>query len=118
MHKILIAEDNELNLKLMSDILETQGFEIDTAPDGEIALDKLTNENFDLLLLDLLMPKLSGFDVLKKINSNNINIKTIVVSACAMNEEIDRAKELGCSTFITKPIRINEFIKTVKESLK
>lgn len=117
MHRILIAEDNELNLKLMSDVLEAQGFKVETATDGKLALTKLTNENYDLLLLDLLMPKLSGFEVLEEINAKNINIKTIVVSACAMNEEINRAKSLGCLDFITKPIRINEFVKTVSKHL-
>ena len=62
--KILIAEDNELNLKLMLDILSSQGFEIETATDGEMALDKLRHNKYDLLLLDLQMPKISGFEVL------------------------------------------------------
>ena len=88
MPKILIAEDNELNLKLMFDILSSQRYEIETAFDGESALEKLLNNHYDLLLLDLQMPKLTGFEVLEKIKEQNIKIKTIVVSACAMNAEI------------------------------
>ena len=117
MSRILIAEDNELNLKLMFDILSTQNYEIDTATDGEEALNKLTENKYDLLLLDLQMPKISGFEVLEKIKERNINIKTIIVSACAMSAEIERAKALGCLEFITKPIRLNEFLSVVKRNL-
>ena len=118
MPKILIAEDNELNLKLMFDILSSQRYEIETAFDGESALEKLLNNHYDLLLLDLQMPKLTGFEVLEKIKEQNIKIKTIVVSACAMNAEIKSANELGCVDFITKPIRLNDFLSTIKKHLE
>lgn len=117
MKKILIAEDNELNMKLMKDVLEVQGFDVNIAIDGEAAFKKITSNKYDLLLLDLQMPKLSGFYVLEKIKKREIELKTIVVSACAMQEEIERAKNLGCIDYITKPIRINEFIATVKKNL-
>lgn len=117
MTKILIAEDNELNLKLMFDILVSKGYDVETVTDGEAAYSKLTQTDYDLLLLDLQMPKLSGFEVLKKIKEHNIQIKTIVVSACAMNTEIEKAKTLGCLDFITKPIRLNEFLTSVKSAL-
>lgn len=117
MPEILIAEDNELNLKLMYDVLKSQGFSVDTALDGEAALEKLLNNKYDLLLLDLLMPKMSGFEVLEKLKEKNIKLTTLVVSACAMNEEISRAKALGCKDFITKPLRINDFLAAVKRNL-
>ena len=117
MTKILIAEDNEPNLKLMYDILSSHGYEVETAADGEITLEKLNTNKYDLLLLDLQMPKLSGFEVLKHINENNMKIKTVVVSACAMASEVKTASELGCLDFITKPIRLNEFLTTIKNNL-
>lgn len=117
MTKILIAEDNSLNSKLLFDILSSQEYEVEVATDGEITLEKILNNSYDLLLLDLQMPKISGFGVLEELKRKNIKIKTIVVSACAMTEEIEKAKALGCLDFITKPIRLNEFLAKVKSTL-
>jgi len=117
MAKILIAEDNFLNLKLMFDILSSQGYTLDVVSDGEEALEKLKENNYDLFLLDLQMPKLSGFDVLTILKKDKNPTKTIVVSACAMAEEIEKAKALGCADFITKPIRLHDFLNVVKKNL-
>lgn len=117
MAKILIAEDNDLNLKLMYDILSSQGHEVDCATDGEMALESLLRKNYDLLLLDLQMPKLSGFDVMKEILKREIKIKIVVVSACVMSDEINGAKDLGCEEFIVKPIRLHEFLSTINRIL-
>lgn len=114
MPKILIAEDNELNLKLMYDLLVANGYNVNCVTDGAQAVAELSSKNYDLLILDLQMPKLSGFEVLKFIQEKKISTKILVVSACAMASEIEKAKELGCEEFITKPIRINEFINAVK----
>jgi len=117
MTKILIAEDNDLNLKLMMDILSVQNYQVESAQDGEIALKMLKKNEYDLLLLDLQMPKISGFGVLEQLQKDKNKIKTVVVSACAMAQEIERAKELGCVDFITKPIRLNDFLATIKRVL-
>jgi len=118
MTKILIAEDNDLNLKLMTDILAIQHYEVESVQDGESALKKLNENKYDLLLLDLQMPKVSGFEVLEKLKKDQNHIKTIVVSACAMSSEIERAKDLGCVDFITKPIRLSDFLATIKRVLE
>jgi two-component system cell cycle response regulator DivK len=118
MTKILIAEDNDLNLKLMTDILLIQNYEVEAVCDGDAALKKLMECEYDLLLLDLQMPKVSGFEVLEELNKCKHKVKTVVVSACAMAPEIDRAKELGCLDFITKPIRLNNFLSTIKKVLE
>lgn len=117
MSKILIVEDDDLNLKLMNDILVAQGFDVESATDGESALQRINDVNYDLVLLDLQMPKLSGFDVLKELKKSNVMVKVIVVSACAMSSDIQKAKGLGCTDFITKPIRLNDFLSSVKGAL-
>ena len=114
MSKILIIEDNDLNLKLMKDILESQGYEVDTARDGKEGLEKATENEYNLLLLDIQMPVVSGYDFLKAYDKKT---PIIVVSACAMEEEIKKTKELGCSDYITKPIKIVEFLNTIKNYL-
>ena len=112
MSKILIIEDNELNLKLMKDILISQNYEIDTAADGEEGLEKAMENDYDLILLDIQMPVVSGYDFLQIYDKKT---PVIVVSACAMDTEVDKAKELGCADYISKPIQIMEFLNTVKK---
>ncbi len=112
MSKILIIEDNELNLKLMKDILISQNYDVDTAADGEEGLEKAMDNDYALILLDIQMPVVSGYDFLQIYNKKT---PVIVVSACAMDTEIDKAKELGCTDYISKPIQIMEFLNTVKK---
>ena len=112
MSKILIIEDNELNLKLMKDVLSSQGYETDTASDGKEGLNKAEENDYDLILLDIQMPVVSGYDFLQVYDKNT---PVIVVSACAMENEVNKAKELGCADYISKPIQIMEFLNTVKK---
>ena len=112
MAKILIIEDNELNLKLMKDILESQGYSIETAKDGKEGLEKACENDFDLILLDLQMPIVSGYDFLRIYDKKT---PVIVVSACAMENEVNKAKELGCIDYISKPIQIVDFLKTIEK---
>lgn len=115
MAKILIAEDNESNMKLMYDILCASGFEVDKAVDGEEALEKISQNNYDLLILDIQMPKKSGYDVLKEMQKE---LKVLIVSACAMEKDISLAQNIGCLDYLTKPIQVFSFLSKVKELLK
>lgn len=118
MKKILIVEDNELNMKLFFDILQFQKYSSIKAYSAEDAYELLKKENFDLMILDVKLPKMSGFDLLKKLKEENILIpKTIIASACAMDQDKKKALEFGINTYITKPIDINGFLKAVKEKL-
>ena len=112
MSRILIIEDNQLNLKLMKDVLSSQGYDIDTAQDGKEGLYKAQDNDYDLILLDIQMPVVSGYDFLQVYDKNT---PVIVVSACAMENEVNKAKELGCADYISKPIQIMEFLNTVKK---
>ncbi len=112
MTKILIIEDNELNLKLVKDILEVQGYEIETAENGKTGLEKALAQDFDLILLDIQMPIFTGYDFLEAYNKQT---PVIVLSACAMETEVEKAKSLGCIDYISKPIKIAEFLETVKK---
>lgn len=114
MAQILIVEDNELNLKLMKDILEAQSYTVDTALDGQQGLDKALHNDYALILLDIQMPVVSGYDFLRAFNKKT---PVIVVSACAMENEVNKAKELGCVDYISKPIQLMEFLNTIKKYL-
>lgn len=113
MKKILVVEDNELNLKLMKDLLEIHGYSADSAENGKIALEKIQINNYDLILLDIQMPVFTGYDFLEA--SKDLNRPPIiVVSACAMEQEVKKAKDLGCVDYISKPIKIDEFLNVIK----
>lgn len=118
MKKILVVEDNELNMKLFYDILSYQNYEVDKAFDGIEAFEKIKNNNYDLIILDIKLPKLDGFKVLEKLKKEAIKpLNIIIASACAMDIDKLKASQFGIDTYITKPIDINNFINTIKQKL-
>lgn len=114
MSRILVVEDNELNLKLMRDVLVAQSYVVDTASDGKIGLEKAETNDYDLILLDIQMPVVSGYDFLKVYDKK---APVVVVSACAMENEVNKARELGCVDYVSKPVQIVDFLNTVKKYL-
>lgn len=101
---ILLAEDEEIMLKLLEKKLSQAGYEVISAADGQEALDKI-KENFpDLILLDVVMPRLSGFEVLKMINQDEKlkKIPVIIISNSGQPVEINKAVELGAKDWIIK----------------
>ena len=115
MKKILIVEDNELNMKLFFDILTYQNYQAEKVYDGLEAYEKIKNNKYDLIILDIQLPTLDGFKLLEKLKNENIEIPEIIItSACAMDSDKEKAKEFGIKNYLTKPIDINNFVKTVK----
>lgn len=114
---ILVVEDNETNLKLIRDILNFQKYIVLEAKDGKSAVETVINSKhkIDLILMDLKLPDISGLEVIAKIKNNldSKNIAIIVVSAHAMESDINKCYEAGCIDYITKPINIQEFIKKI-----
>jgi len=118
MKKILIVEDNELNMKLFFDILKYQNYEPIKAMDGLVAYEKIKSDKFDLIILDIQLPKITGFQLLEKLNEENINLPPIIIaSACAMDYDKQKAQSFGIYDYITKPIDINNFVKIVRQKL-
>ena len=118
MKKILIVEDNELNMKLFFDILKYQKYEPIKAINGLEGYEIIKSETFDLIILDIQLPKMTGFQILEKLKEEKIELPPIIIaSACAMDEDKKRAQSYGINDYITKPIDINSFIKIVKQKL-
>ena len=118
MKKILIVEDNELNMKLFFDILEYQKYQPDKAMNGIQAYEKIKNNTYDLIILDIQLPQMDGFSVVEKLKQENIEIPPIIIaSACAMDSDKRKAQNLGIENYLTKPIDINNFMKTIKKIL-
>lgn len=117
--KILIAEDERTNFEYIREILAATGVQVTHAVDGTEAFEKLAgNEKFDLVLMDLKMPGLTGIDVTRKIRQMNINVPVIAITACALTNEKTSALEAGCSDFLYKPFVINELMSVMYKYLK
>ena len=119
-YSILMVDDVPINLLVVSKMLTPFNFRIRMAGGGREALEMIMQEKPDILLLDLMMPEIDGFEVLSRVKSNPIysGIKVIVLSALNSNEDIVRAYELGTSDFITKPILMDKLINSIDVQIK
>lgn len=118
--RILIADDNPTNVELLEAFLADVDCEIATAVDGRDTLDKVTAFQPDLVLLDIMMPKVSGFEVCKQIKSDPSRRHIIVLMVTALSElgDIERAVNAGCDDFLSKPVNKLELLKRVENMLK
>ena len=117
--KILITEDEKSYSRALVLKLEKNGFTALSAADGEEALTLLSKEKFDLLILDLIMPKLNGFEVLEELKKRNINIPVIVLSNLNQEEDEKKVKALGAKMSIEKSnTSLSDIIKIVQNMLK
>ncbi len=104
MKKILIIEDESALQKTLGEVLSQQGYEVLPALNGEVGLKLAQSEKPDLILLDLVLPKIHGFDVLKKIKDNpeTKEIPVIILTNLESMEDVKRAMELGATTYLVK----------------
>ena len=116
--KVLIAEDDEFLLKVYRMTLEQEEFDVVIAEDGEEALEQAKKEKPDLILLDILMPKKDGFDVLKELKENKDlkDIPVIILSNLGQEADIEKGKALGAVDYIIKgDVDIENVIQKVKK---
>lgn len=113
---ILIVDDSTTNQVLLEAILQEEGYETVTAFGAKEAFGLIEKSNPDLILLDLLMPEVSGFDFLKEVKArpNTAGIPVVIVSAVGTPENIQLCKHLGAAEFFSKPIEISVLVNTVK----
>jgi DNA-binding response OmpR family regulator len=114
MKKILIVED-ELNMvNGLRDNLEFEGYEVDTATEGRTGQQKILNSKYDLIILDVMLPEVSGFDICRTARKEGINTPIILLTA--KGEEIDKVLglELGADDYITKPFSLRELLARIR----
>ncbi len=104
MKKVLIIEDEKIIRNLIKKKLVREGYEVEVAEDGQIGMKKIRDFKPDMILLDIIMPNMGGFEVLKKMNEddNLSKIPVVIVSNSGQPVEIDKAKELGVRDWIVK----------------
>lgn len=118
--RILIADDNQPNCELLEAYLDGVECDIEVASDGQETLDKVASFSPDLILLDVMMPKLSGFEVCQKIKDDESTRGIMVLMVTALNElgDIERAIEAGTNDFVSKPVKRAELLKRVENMLQ
>ena len=113
--KILIVDDSFNNLILLEDLLSEMSYEITVAHDGVEAMEKILHFAPDLILLDIMMPKMGGFELMETIQEKQLNIPVIFITAKNSEEERKKASELGAADFIVKPVIINDVLDKIKK---
>ena len=118
--KVLIVEDNELNMKLFRDLLEAHGYQTIESRDGVEALKVARDERPDLILMDIQLPEVSGLEVAKWIKEDESlkSIPIIAVTAFAMKGDEEKIREGGCEGYLAKPISLTSFLETVERHLQ
>ena len=123
--KILLAEDNELNREIAVELLKEEGFILDTAEDGTIAVEKMRTAKpgqYDLILMDIQMPIMDGYEATRQIrklkNPETANIPIVAITANAFEEDRQKALEAGMNEYVAKPIDLARLLEVVKKVLK
>lgn len=120
MNKILVAEDNDEVRFLIESILKGQDYSVKTAPNGKIALEYALSEEFDIVVCDIQMPAMNGYDFLKILSKQTSTFKPNFIFLTGKNDRKDMrtGMELGADDFITKPFKHEELINAVKTQLR
>ncbi|GBE12738.1 MAG TPA: response regulator [Desulfobacteraceae bacterium] len=117
--KILVVDDNLDSRELVIKILKNKGLQLVEAVDGEDALEKVTTERPDLILMDISLPKIDGYEVTRRLKSdqNFAAIPIIALTAHAMKGDREKALAAGCEGYITKPINVHDLYDRIKPFL-
>ena len=117
---VLIVDDNEQNLELMQAYLEELDCETQLASSGRLALEKVAQQRPDLVLLDIMMPEISGFEVCKRLKADPTTADIPVIMVTALNEfgDIERGIDSGTDDFVSKPVNKLELLARVRTMLK
>jgi len=117
--KILVAEDDLTNQKLLSFALQKMNFNVLIASNGQEAVDQANTEKPDLILMDIMMPVMDGYRALELLKSNpeTASIPIVALTARAMLSDRQRAKQAGCNDYIAKPFEITELRNVISKLL-
>jgi len=116
--RVLIIEDETAIMEGLKDNLEGEGYKVSTASDGKKGLEKALKENVNIVLLDVMLPGMSGFDICKEIKSKKLTLPIIMLTAKAKEADKIMGLELGADDYITKPFSVNELLARLKAVLR
>ncbi len=118
-NKILIVEDEESLLKLESILLSSKGYNVTGVMDGKAALKEVQLNRPDLVILDIMLPEMDGFEVCRQIKQNpeTSNIPVVMLTAKKNSQDLARGQEVGSDAYITKPFKSSKVLDTIQELL-
>ncbi len=113
--RILVVEDNELNMKLLNDVLEAHGYDVLSTGEGAVALEWAKQYQPDLILMDLQLPDMSGLEVTRQLKADEATrrIPVVAVTAFAMAGDEKKARDNGCDAYVAKPIVLRDFLNLI-----
>lgn len=119
-YNVLAVDDIPLNLLLVTKMLSRFNFQLRTAANGQLALDAVAQKKPDLILLDLMMPGIDGFEVIRRLRANpeTADIQIVILSALNSNEDIVKGFKVGANDFIMKPIIMEKLLSCVVTQLQ
>ena len=120
-YKILVVDDDILVLEALEELLTSSGYEVRVADRGQEALEILDKERFDLLILDVVMPKMTGFDVCREVRKRNDEmrkVKIIMLTAKTEDKDSKIQEKYGCDLYLTKPIDPGRLKELIRETLQ
>lgn len=120
MEQILVVEDNPMNMELTVVLLESWGYKVGQAEDGAQALKEVKGGNYDLILLDMQLPRMDGLEVLEYLKNDleTADIPVVALTAHSMTGDGSKFLEAGCTGYISKPINVPEFRDQIADYLK
>ena len=120
MAKILLVEDNEMNRDMLSRRLQRRGYDVVMAEDGQQGIDMARSETPDLILMDMSLPIVDGWDATRQIKADDSTkaIPVIALTAHAMTGDRDKALDAGCDDYDTKPVELKRLLAKIEEQLK
>jgi len=120
-HKILVVDDDILVLEALEELLTASGYVVRVAARGQEALEMLDRERFDLLILDVVMPKMTGFDLCREVRKRDdemSKVKIIMLTAKTEEKDVKIQEKYGCDLYLTKPIDPGRLKELIRETLE
>lgn len=116
-YSVLVVDDEEALRSVLSNELINEGYDVQTASDGDVAMTELDKTSFDLVLLDIKMPRVSGFEVLKHIKEHAGRTKVVMLTGFADLKNAIESKKLGADDFVSKPYDLVDLLTTIERVL-
>jgi DNA-binding NtrC family response regulator len=115
---ILIVDDDKFILNVFSRILQKQGYTVEVAETGQETLEKMNESQYDLVLIDVNLPDVSGIDLVSKLNSIDPDILKIIITGFPSLEDATRAMDQGVTAYLVKPVKSEELIALIAKKLE
>lgn len=120
MSTVLLVEDSQSTREVMTELLKKKGLKVQSAPDGEKALELISQMTPDIVVLDIILPKMNGYEVCRQIKSNPKTKEVPVIICSSKKEDFDRywGMKQGADAYISKPFQASELVATIKQLLR